>query len=60
MIFEIAHRDGTVVCRSSLPFLGYGWETLKDMDQAGYLLLTDGRKAKFPTLAQWKEAISNG
>lgn len=59
MIFEILHRDGTVVCCSSLPFLGYRWETLKDMEQAGYLLLTDGHRTKYPTLAQWKEANSN-
>lgn len=58
-MYAIAHRDGTVVCRSSLPFLGYQLELLKDMEQAGYLLLVDGRKIKYPTVAQWKELTHN-
>lgn len=56
MICEIAYRDGTVVCRSSLPYLGYSLTVLKDMEQAGYVLLIDGKRTKFPTAAQFREA----
>lgn len=58
-MFEIARGDGTVVCRSSLPFCGYGPEILKDLEKAGYILLADGHRRKYPTLAQWKEATEN-
>ena len=56
MIYGIVYRDGTVVCHSSLPYLGYSYAALKDMEQAGYILLIDGRRTKFPTAAQFKEA----
>lgn len=58
-MYAITHRDGTTVCHSSIPFCGYGIATLKDMEQAGYLLLVDGRKAKYPTAAQWKGLTGN-
>lgn len=58
-MYAITRRDGTVVCCSSLPYLGYSLELLKDMEQAGYLLLVDGRKTKYPTAAQWKELTGN-
>ena len=56
MIYGIAYKDGTVVCQSTLPYLGYSFSTLKEMERAGYILLIDGKKAKFPTAAQIKEA----
>lgn len=58
-MYAIARRDGTVVCSSSLPFCGYGLDTLKDMEQAGYLLLVNGRRTKFPNSMQWKELTKN-
>ena len=56
MTYGIAYRDGTVVCCSSQPYLGYTLDVLKDMEKAGYLLLIDGKRAKFPTATQLKEA----
>lgn len=55
MSYAIAHKDGTVVCRSSLPYLGYPLSILKGMEHAGYVLLVNGKRAKFPTAAQFKE-----
>lgn len=55
MMYGIAYKDGTTVCRSSLPYLGYPFDVLKDMEKAGYILLIDGKGTKFPTAAQYKE-----
>ena len=55
MIYAIAHRDGTVACRSGIPYLGYSLPILKDMEQAGYLLLLDGKRTKLPAAAQLRE-----
>ena len=56
MAYTVAYRDGTVVCQSSIPYLGYSHSTLKSLEQAGYILLVDGKRTKFPTTAQMKEA----
>lgn len=55
MTYGIAYRDGTTVCRSSLPYLGYSLDVLKDMEKAGYVLLVDDKRVKFPTASQYKE-----
>ena len=60
MEYAIGYRDGTVVCHSSLPYLGYSFPTLKDMEQAGYILFLGGKRVKFPTAGQLKEAQQNG
>ena len=60
MIHKITNRDGTVVCQSTLPYLGYSLPVLKDMEKAGYILLIDGKRAKFPTASQHKEAVDHG
>lgn len=55
MMYGIAYKKGPTVCQSSLPYLGYSLDILKDMEKAGYVLLIDGRQAKYPTAAQYKE-----
>lgn len=55
MMYGIAYKDGTTVCQSSLPYLGYSLDVLKDMEKAGYILLIDDKRTKFPTAAQYKE-----
>ena len=37
---------------SEIPYLGYDLETLHSMEQAGYRLTIDGRRAKLPTQAE--------
>lgn len=54
-MYGIAYKDGTTVCKSSLPYLGYSLEVLKDIEKVGYVLLIDGKRTKFPTAAQYKE-----
>lgn len=56
MTYGIAYKDGTTVCQSPLPYLGYSLNVLKNLEKAGYVLLIDGKRAKFPTAAQYKEA----
>lgn len=60
MTYAVANRDGSVLCGSSLPWLGYPCSTLKSMEQAGYILLLDGQRIKFPTAAQHKEVLTHG
>lgn len=55
MMYGIAYRDGTVVCQSTVSYLGYPFDVLKDMERAGYVLLIDGKRTKFPTVSQYKE-----
>lgn len=42
-------------CVSSVPYCGYTYETLKDMEANGYTLYADGKKIKFPTRTELKE-----
>lgn len=56
MVYSILNSNGVAVCRSCLPYLGYSLSTLREMERAGYTLTVDGKKAKFPNSALFKEA----
>ena len=56
MTYELVGPDGEIKVTSSMPYLGYNLEILRDMEKAGYKLQIDGRRAKFPTEAQWRSA----
>lgn len=60
MIYGIACSDGTKLCQSSLPYLSYSLDVLKDLEKAGYILLIDGKRTRFPSAAQHKAAINGG
>ena len=52
MTYELIGIDGEIKVTSSIPYLGYSPEILRDMEKAGYKLQIDGRRAKFPTAAE--------
>lgn len=44
-IYEI-RRSGATLCASHTPNLGYGVQTLRDMERNGLYLYCDGKKVK--------------
>lgn len=58
MVYTILDPDGAVKCHSGIPYAGYSYETLQSMATMGYSLQIDGKKAKFPTKAEWQAATA--
>lgn len=58
MVYTIVDPDGTAKCHSGIPYAGYSYDTLQQMATNGYSLLIDGKKAKFPTKAEWQAATA--
>ena len=55
MLYALIDPSGNA-CQSHVPYGGYSYETLKDMEAHGYSLTIDGIKAKFPTKAELAQA----
>ena len=58
MVYTILDADGAVKCHSSIPFAGYSYEILQQMATNGYSMQVNGKKAKFPTKAEWQETTT--
>lgn len=51
-VYEI-RRSGEVLCRSTVPALGYAPDTLKDMERNGLHLYCDGKRVKKSHRQSW-------
>lgn len=55
MIYVIKNENGDQLT-SHLPYGDYSYHILKDMEANGFKLYIDGKRAKFPTMAEWEKA----
>lgn len=47
--------DG-ISCTSRIPYLGYAYDQLKNLEEAKFRLFIDGKRSKYPTAAEYKAA----
>lgn len=57
MVYTVTDPNGHE-CHSSVPYCGYSYDTLQSMAAIGCTLQIDGKKAKFPTKAEWQAATA--
>lgn len=48
-------REG-ISCSSRIPYLGYAYDQLKNLEEAKFRLFIDGKRSKYPTAAEYKAA----